>query len=213
MMTMAIRFLCRRRCKVRFDGSGGGLYCAYDSVVKVIDSIFWQNEANDGTQIQVGTGDEYAPHPTVLDILYSSVDDYPSSNAINEAYGSTANVDSTVAALEPAFEKLPDSDEKEIQFNYYLNQDTSDCKDAGSAFASVIGLNTYTTSILGGGDRGMVDLGYHYEQTAAKVACSYTDFHAPGYVEYPITRDGKVNLSDWAFFAYQWLSDTCSENQ
>jgi hypothetical protein len=186
-----------------YPGAGGGLYCAYDTVVDVNDSIFWGNYVSDegtGSQIQVGTGDPYAPHETVLNITYSSVDDYPGGNAIYEAYGSVANVGAGVAELDPSFEVLP-GEESQKQFHYYLNQDLTECKDAGSGFAYLRGLDRYTTSILGGGDRGLVDLGYHYPQHAPKISCSYVDFELTG----------SIDLADWAFFASEWLSEPCGE--
>ncbi len=190
-----------------YDGSGGGLYCAYNSVVDVSDSIFWANLADEGSQITVGTGFEFDPRPAKLTIAYSSVDDYPSANAIYQAPGSTADTSLDVVEREPEFERRPGARAGEHYWNYYLRQadsaegDKSECIDQGSVFASVRGLSDYTTSIYGARDKGMVDLGYHYERIS-QTSCSLADFEP----------SGTIDLADWSDFAYAWwFYDSCDE--
>ena len=189
-----------------YTGSGGGIYCAYNSVLKVFDSIFWQNSAENGNQITVGTGFEFDPRPAKLTIDYSSVQGYPSANAIYEASGSEAIILPDVAERLPEFERRPGARAGEHYWNYYLRPadsidgGKSQCLDVGSTFASNLGLSDYTTSIYGARDKGVVDLGYHYERVA-KTSCSLTDF----------VLNGKIDFYDWAEFASEWLNGPCDE--
>ncbi|MHC4497521.1 MAG: right-handed parallel beta-helix repeat-containing protein [Planctomycetota bacterium] len=63
-------------------GYGGGLFCGYDSNTVVVDSIIWDNIAVDGSQIAIGTGDEYEPRPSRLSITYSDIQPDPDPNLI-----------------------------------------------------------------------------------------------------------------------------------
>jgi len=55
------------------QGYGGGLYCSYYSNTTVIDSIIWDNVGVGGAQIAIGSGDEYGPQPSTLEITYSDI--------------------------------------------------------------------------------------------------------------------------------------------
>ncbi|MGD8499622.1 MAG: right-handed parallel beta-helix repeat-containing protein, partial [Phycisphaerales bacterium] len=63
-------------------GYGGGLFCGYDSNTVVIDSIIWDNIGVDGSQIAIGTGAEYEPRPSRLNITYSDIQPDPDPNLI-----------------------------------------------------------------------------------------------------------------------------------
>jgi len=52
---------------------GGGLYCSYQSNVKVIDSIIWDNLGIKGSQVAVGVNAQYEPRPSTVDITYSDI--------------------------------------------------------------------------------------------------------------------------------------------
>ena len=187
-----------------YVGSGGGLYCATDSVVNVNDSIFWGNGAAQGAQVTVGTGFEFDPRPSELTIGYSDVAGYPSANAIYVGPGCTLNVGDGVINNDPLFEASSEIASDGISSNYYLDQledpDASPCKDAGSRGVFDAELSDYTTSIFSGLDKGVVDLGYHY-RVSYRTACSLVDF----------ALSGHIDIEDWAQFAANWLFDSCGE--
>lgn len=184
--------------------SGGGLYIASDSGVDVINSIFWLNEADQGNQITVGVDTEEYPGPAELDIRYSIVQAYPSSNAIYRGDSSTVQA-SSIKKNDPLFEWLPDIEEDDYASQYYLEQISgSPAVDQGSSTAFEWKLVSYTTSTTGAFDKGDVDIGYHY-LVAAKTYCGFAD----------MVLDGIINLHDWVIFADWWLEqdavDFCSE--
>lgn len=191
-----------------YTGSGGGLYCGYDSKVDVLDSVFWGNGANVGYQIAV-TGDEVvdgvSERPSELTITYTNVTGYPGSNALYVAPGCTSD-DSHIlrnSFTDPAdaFVTLPSAAANDVSAQYYLDQTNSPWKDAGSRTSFEAGLNTYTTSIYGARDRGTVDLGYHY-LVSVRSDC--------GTVDEALALDGIIDLSDLASFLVKWLDKTCS---
>ena len=184
-------------------GTGGGLYIAYNSIVDVIDSIFWGNVAAQGAQITVGTGFEFDPRPSTLTITYSDVQGYGSASAIFRGQGCTVNPAVPVGMLSgnPLFNMPADTLEEDVVSRYYL-QASSPCIDAGSTTAFVLGLSDLTTSIMGGGDRGNVDLGYHYGGSIVKSECSKTDF----------VLTGRIDPADLVWFASKWLDNTCGED-
>jgi len=54
-------------------GYGGGLYVGYESNAIVRDSIIWGNLSVDGSQIAVGTWDEYQPRPSTITISNTDI--------------------------------------------------------------------------------------------------------------------------------------------
>jgi Zn-dependent metalloprotease len=187
-----------------FLGSGGGLAVSYDSIAEVIDSIFWGNTADQGESIYIGAGTASEPRPSELTISYSDVANYPSANAIYVENDCPDPVINQVFSDLPDFLTLPDAGTSDVALRYYLDQETSPAVDKGSDFASAedIGLSNYTTSIYGASDKGLVDLGFHYKQ-AGKTSCRLAD----------LILSGKIDLSDWAIFASEWISlpGTCGE--
>ena len=88
------------------EGFGGGIYSTYDSNSVVINSILWDNQAADGSQIALDSGSPALPYPCVLDISYSDIQGYsdPDSGAIYVDTGSTLNVDQgSIIDADPLF--------------------------------------------------------------------------------------------------------------
>jgi parallel beta-helix repeat protein/predicted outer membrane repeat protein len=52
---------------------GGGVFCAYNSFTRILDSIIWGNMATSGHQIAVASDDPYNPEPSVVEVSYSSI--------------------------------------------------------------------------------------------------------------------------------------------
>jgi hypothetical protein len=66
------------------SGYGGGLYCSYNSYVNIINSIIWGNLGGigaQGSQLAVGTGFEYDPRPSTINVTYSDIQDATDPNA------------------------------------------------------------------------------------------------------------------------------------
>ena len=149
------------------DGFGGGLYAAYHSEVDVIDSIFWANEAANGSHLLVGTGFEFDPRPGKVTVSYSDVPGGWSEPYVVVEDGCTliqgaGNLNS--GSLNPLFVKGPFG-------NYYLSQLAADqtvqspCVNKGSVSAAAVGMNQFTTRTDMGPDNydsGIVDMGFHY---------------------------------------------------
>ena len=185
-------------------GSGGGLSVSYNTIVDIVDSIFWGNSADQGESIYIGTSAEFG-QPSTVNLSYAIVGNYPSANAIftddaNLQNGSTFNPVGPVYNNNPDFVTPEDAEDNDVAQMYYLNQQTSAAIDAGSGFASDIGLPgrslaEYTTSTKGALDTGIVDLGFHYEQALA-TSCRRAD----------LVLNGIVDFEDLVEFASWWLS-------
>ena len=178
---------------------GGGLFCGYDSNTSVVDSIFWDNSAQNGQQLGIGTGFEFGPSPSVLNVSYSDIKDARFRVYVDT--GCTLNWGSGNFSQDPNFVTGSQGD-------YYLSQTStgdpcqtvdSPCVDAGSDSAHTLGMDRYTTRTNHIFDHNIVDVGYHYSGIEA-VVCSYCDL-------YP---DGVVDLNDIALFTDQWLNEDCS---
>ncbi len=195
------------------DGLGGGLFCGYDSNVEIIDSIFWDNSADFGRQIVVGTGFVYDPRPSVMTVSYSNIQNGLLESGVLIEEGCTFNWDQgTTSTDDPKFVVGPFGEyylsqivASDIADPYPVQSVNSPCVDTGSVAASSIGLDKYTTRTDDGFDtmdRGTVDRGYHYPLLRGTEPCSYCDLPTDG-------RDGYVNLADFAEIAFRWL-DSCS---
>ncbi|MHC4436452.1 MAG: right-handed parallel beta-helix repeat-containing protein [Planctomycetota bacterium] len=151
---------------------GGGLYCSYDSNTVAIDSVIWNNMADMGSQIALGSGDPVHPLPSKLDISYSDID-------LSDGFDTAIYVEdgSTIDGWIPNYPTGPWEADKynidEIPYftdGYYLSQIAagqdldSPCVDAGSGDANDpdIGMSDYTTRTDGEPDVNIVDMGYHY---------------------------------------------------
>ncbi len=189
------------------DGLGGGLYAAYHSQVDIIDSIFWANSAASGVHLLVGTGFEFDPRPGTVSISYTDIPGGWSEPFVVVEDGCTLNQGAgnlISGNLNPLFVTGPLGD-------YYLSQLAanqtvqSPCVDAGSAPASSVGMNLFTTRTDSGPnnfDSGRVDMGFHYPLTRTVASCRTCDLPSNG-------RNGWINLADFAVLASEWLR-TCS---
>lgn len=184
-----------------FTSYGGGLFVGTNSKASVINSIFWDNSADGGNQISIGSASEF-DDPAELSISYTDVAAYPGINAIFQGTGAVLNTGSTVFSADPMFVEQADIADEDLIHRFYLNQDDSNCKDAGFGTAFSLGLDSYTTSIHGARDKGVVDLGYHY-LFSLRNEC--------GKIDESLVLSGAVDLEDWAKLALWWLKDPTSE--
>ena len=182
-------------------GSGGGLYVAYNSIVDVLDSIFWSNNAAQGAQITVSAGSLIALRPSTLNIAYSNVQALGGGGIfrdqdciVNTGDGMLGN---NTTLHEPRFVAPDGVEEDDVHYQYYLNTGSPSI-DAGSTPASALGLTDFTTHIFGNPDRGVVDQGYHY-RIAFKTDCSRAD----------VFLSGRVDLADFAEIASRWMESEC----
>ncbi|MFA5238080.1 MAG: right-handed parallel beta-helix repeat-containing protein [Phycisphaerae bacterium] len=178
-------------------GYGGGVYCSSDSYINMINSIIWDNFAQSGPQIAIGTGFEYNPKPSIVDVSYSDIQGGQSYVSIDQ--GCTLNWIAGNFNINPLFVTGPLG-------SYYLSQiaageaTDSNCVGTGSASASSLGMDGYTTRTDERPDRKIVDLGYHYPFTPDAQPCRFCE----------LVRDGVINYDDFAIFALNWLSEDCS---
>jgi chitodextrinase len=182
-----------------FDtGYGGGLFCGYSGYANVLDSIFWANIADSGSQVAIGNEQGEG---SLVEIDYTDI-----QGGLADIYihtDSTVDYGNDNIFEYPYFAAGPMGD-------FYLSQlDTSDpnqtlqspCVDAGSRMASDASLVTYTTQTEYKPDRGLVDMGYHYPPETELAECRICDIYVDGYIDF----------SDYALFALQWLEDNCGE--
>ncbi|MHC4498684.1 MAG: right-handed parallel beta-helix repeat-containing protein, partial [Planctomycetota bacterium] len=172
-------------------GLGGGFHCSYDSDCTIIDSIFWNNFAQKGDQIGIGTGFEHDPRPSTLTVSYSNVKGGQSFVWVDN--------NCTLNWVAGNIDQDPDF----VTGSFYLSQTDagqsrqSPSVDAGSNEVSRVGLIGYTTRTDGERDAGKVDMGYHY---LAVEPCGLCD----------LVNDGFIDFLDFAVLADKWL-DSCSE--
>ncbi|MFC1636663.1 right-handed parallel beta-helix repeat-containing protein, partial [Planctomycetota bacterium] len=174
---------------------GGGLYCSYESNCVIADSIFWDNFAETGNAIVVGTGFEYDRRPATLSISHSNVQNGQAGVFVEE--GCTLNWGQGNINEEPLFTEGPLGD-------YYLSQTeagqavTSPCVDAGSDYATSTGMWHYTTRTDEVSDAGLADMGFHHPVTHPCKLCD-------------LAFDGVIDFADYARVAEAWLEDSCSK--
>jgi hypothetical protein len=88
--------------------------------------------------------------------------------------------------------------------DHYLSQTaagqsrTSPCVDAGSDYATSVGMWHYTTRTDEASDAGIVDMGYHHPVTHPCRLCD-------------LAFDGVIEFSDYARVAEAWLEESCSK--
>jgi hypothetical protein len=178
-------------------GYGGGLYCSHDSYTNIINSILWGNSGQRGPQLAIGTGFEYDPRPSTVDVSYSDVQGGQAYVFIDE--DCNLNWGAGNIHANPLFVTGPLG-------NYYLSQIAagqpvnSTCVNAGSNSAENLGMNRYTTRTDERPDRETVDMGYHYPFTPEAEPCRFCE----------LFRDGIINFEDFAVFALNWLSEDCN---
>jgi hypothetical protein len=161
-----------------------------------------------GSQIVVGAGFEFDPRPGKVTVSYTDVPGGWSDSYVLVEKGCTlvqgaGNLIS--GSLNPLFATGPFG-------KYYLSQTAagqsvqSPCLDRGSAPASTLGMDFFTTRTDKGPDNhdsGTVDLGFHYPLTRGVAVCRNSDLPSNG-------RNGQINLADFAVLASAWLN-TCTE--
>jgi subtilisin family serine protease len=179
------------------NGYGGGLFCSYGNFTNIINSIIWDNSALKGPQLAIGTGYEYYPLPSTVDISYSDVKGGQSYVFIDT--DCTLNWGAGNIHIYPIFVTGPLG-------NYYLSQIAagqsvdSNCVNTGSGSAVNFGMNKYTTRTDEKPDRKTVDMGYHYPFTPEAQPCRFCE----------LFRDGIINFKDFAVFALNWLDRGCN---
>ena len=176
-------------------GIGGGLYCSYHASANVTDSIFWKNFALRGHELAVGTGFEYDPRYGTLSVSYCDVE--AGRGEVEVDTGCTLNWGPGNINSDPLFVtgRLD---------SFYLSQVAagqlrkSPCVDAGSSYASDLGLVGYTTRTDEVADTLKVDMGYHHPTAQP---CRFCD----------LVYDGIINFRDFAILAEKWLAKGCSD--
>ncbi len=159
-----------------------GAILAHDTFVNVTNTIFWGNQAVLGSQIGIGDPDEYGqsydpeyiPYSTVF-IDYSDIQNGQAGTYVSDGGWPWLWYGSNNITKDPNFASTTDSNEAK-DLTYYLSQIAagqlvnSPCLNAGYGNVSV--LNTMigfdgTTRTDQVADAGVVDMGYHYDATAA----------------------------------------------
>ena len=138
-------------------GKGGGLLCTYESNTTLINSIVWNNQGQQGSQIYIGSesNPRKLDYPAVLNVSYSDIQGGKS--------GIVVEPDRTLNWLEGNIQTDP-----LLVAGYFLSrvstgQDVnSPAIDAGSDLSANLGLDQLSTSVEGDLDTGIVDLGFHY---------------------------------------------------
>ena len=184
-------------------GLGGGIYSSYHSYSVILNSILWNNSALRGNELAVGTGFEYDPRPSTVDVSYSDVKGGQPYVFVDS--GCILNWGIGNIQVDPCFVTGPLG-------SYYLSQtDTnapnqtadSPCVDTGNDQASNVGLSyPYTTRTDEVFDTNVVDMGYHYMLAHPIDLCSFCD----------LSHDGDVDLVDFAIFSLHWLNEDCSSD-
>ena len=178
-------------------GYGGGLCCSYGNYTNIINSIIWDNSGQRGPQLAIGSGFEYYPLPSTVNVSYSDVKGGQSYVFIDK--DCTLNWGTGNIHINPLFVTGPLG-------GYYLSQIAagqpldSNCVDTGSDSAENLGMNSYTTRTDEKPDRKTVDMGYHHPFTPEAEPCRFCE----------LVRDGIINFKDFAIFALNWLSEDCN---
>ena len=174
---------------------GGAIFCGYESNCRVLDSILTGNAAAQGSEIAVATGFELDSRPGSVYVAYSDIRIEPNDLFVDK--GCTLDKGDGLMGVDPLFVRG-------LLGPYYLSQvaagqgQTSPCVDAGSDAAGVLGLSTATTATDGRPDIRHVDMGYHYPILQP---CKFCD----------VVHDGRIDFSDFAKVAAQWLRQGCNE--
>ena len=189
------------------DGYGGGLSCSYTSYTTVRNSIIWDNSADNGDQIAIGTG----YYPSIVSISYSDVKGGAAevyiepSCTLCDLLWDANNTNMPKPGSDPA-----DSNPLFVNgylSDYYLSQiDVNDpcqaidspCVDTGTGQADSLpcGPKRYTTRTDNDNDVSDIDMGYHYLKSG-----SFTD----GDLDY----NARIDFNDVKVLRSHWLEE-CS---
>ncbi len=180
---------------------GGGLSCAYDANTTIINSILWNNSAEYGPEISIGSNfDAAMKQKARVSVSYSDVEGGKPGAFVDTAHSCILNWNVVSNRLaNPLFATGYWGD-------YYLSQiaagqpsPNSPCLDTGLGTPYSNSLYKHTTRTDHVIDTGVVDMGYHYMLIADPLG----DFNYDGYVGY-------VNFSDLGLFMLYWLDDNCT---
>jgi len=186
------------------NNTGGGIYCQFGSSIEIRNSILWANEASDGLQIAlpfVGAGSSAS-------VYYSDVQAGQSGVLVDSSSTLTwgqGNIDADPNFA--LFDTSIDPDEWDFHLSssagrwdgsiedWVKDQFTSGCIDAGDPNSD------YTSEPWPHG--GRVNMGAYGGTCQASMNGNRADFNI----------DGAVNLVDFAEFAKRWLSEeACIED-
>jgi hypothetical protein len=190
-------------------GLGGGIYSSYHSYPVILNSILWDNYALQGNELAIGTGFEYDPRPSTVDVFYSDVKGGRPFIFVDEGCTLFPPAPDWVTVghniqNDPCFVTGPLGDYYLSQINTNDPNQTADspCVNTGNGLAIDVGLSSpYTTRTDEVFDTDKVDMGYHYPLAHPRDKCSFCD----------LSNDGEVNLADEAIFSLHWLDTNCSE--
>jgi hypothetical protein len=199
-------------------GLGGAVYCAYHSDTIIRDSILWDNEAwtslgGYGGQVFVGTGFEFDPRPSTMEISFSLIEGARQPAGVYVDYGSELiwNGDS-IFNLDPQF-ATGDLGDYYLNFDIEENPVLSPAINEGSDSASEVELTRgYSTRTDNRSDTSSVDMGYHYPMVFTSV-CGSCDI-APAGTTDPDTGvvyasgNGKIDLEDFAVMTSKWMFES-----
>ena len=177
-------------------GFGGGLFTSHGNNALVTDSIFWDNFGLKGNAMALGGNTPSDKRPSTLTVTHSLVKDARAGIWVES--GSTLNWPAGNISANPRFATG-------LLDGYYLSQIksgqgiNSPALNAGSNYASAVGLVGYTTRTDDVRDEGIVDIGYHHPK---EQPCRMGD----------LAFDGIVNFLDFARLAESWLDQSCSES-
>jgi hypothetical protein len=186
------------------SGFGGGLSCAYEAYTNIINSIIWNNNAEYGPQISIGSNFDAADKRRAeVTVSYSDVEDGAAGVFVDTEHGCILNWDyasnlSGTSLASPQF--VPG-----YWGGFYLSQTipsapndvNSPCVDAGFDTAIRNNMYRHTTrkdNVIDIADSN-VDMGYHYTLTAEILG----DFNF----------DGIVDINDFGLFELYWMNSGC----
>ena len=188
------------------SGYGGGLSCAYEAYTKVINSILWNNNAQYGPEISIGSNFDAADKlPAEVSVSYSDVKDGKDGVFVDANHGCVLNWGANnlegTSLTSPSFVTgfwgdyyLAAKDIYDPPFQPVDNH----CIDTGFGTAISNGMYKHTTRtdhVIDIADSN-VDMGYHYTLSAEILG----DFNF----------DGIVNLEDLSLLTLYWLQDNCT---
>ncbi|MCE5341795.1 MAG: S8 family serine peptidase [Planctomycetaceae bacterium] len=195
---------------------GGGLNCAYNANTTVINSIFWENEANTGRQIAIGNSYSAADkQPAEVTVTYSDIQSggagifcdqtngcllYGFTEPSTNLYGTSLSSPQFISSLwvttpwNDYFLAAPDINEGSATMQTTDNM----CIDSGSGTAISWNMYKHTTRT----DRKIdvpdsnIDMGYHYI--------------IPATITGDFDFDGDVDIVDCNGFMQYWMYEDCT---
>ncbi len=193
---------------------GGGLNCAYNANTTVINSIFWENEANAGRQIAIGNSYSAADkQPAEVTVTYSDIQGggaaifcdqtngcllYGFTEPSTNLYGTSLSSPQFLSSLwvttpwNGYFLAAPDINEGSATMQTTDNM----CIDSGSGTAKSFNMYKHTTRTDQDIDANKIDMGYHYVR--------------PETITGDFDFDGDVDIADLTLFLEYWMHENCT---